>query len=276
MTDPDDPTYQLPTDDKQGGVEESVLETLIPDRGADTAEEIARCIPAEVRALYDVYSYRHAAAILAGAFPNELGEIVGALRDFRISKKDIGMPGGNESTITKKFAKSLRDQGWLETRVESDLILRIQEYKETISASLKASKETLPSRRIVLTNNLDAHRIDFVKGRVAFDFEWNSKDQTFDRDLFALRLYHECHLISAGVLVTRSEHLEPVFQVVPQRDENGEIKRNTKGKEIPVKSKYGGTTTWIGKLLPRLNSGRHGGCPILVFAIKPDIIQDWP
>jgi CRISPR-associated protein Csd2 len=276
MTDPEYPPAPSSSDAQPDAVEESVLETLIPDRGADSVAEIARCIPAEVRALYDVYSYRHAAAILAGAFPDELGEIIRALLAFRISKKDIGMPGGNESNITKKFAKSLRDQGWLETRVRSDLILRIQEYKETISASLRASKETLPPRKIQLTNNLDAHRIDFVKGRVAFDFEWNSKDQTFDRDLFALRLFHECHLISAGVLVTRSEHLNPVFQVVPQRDEKGEIKRTDSGEEIPVKGKYGGTTTWIGKLLPRLNSGRHGGCPILVFAIKPAIILDWP
>lgn len=29
--------------------------------------------------------------------------------------------------------------------------------------------------------------IDFLKGRIAFDLEWNSKDQTFDRDLLAMR-----------------------------------------------------------------------------------------
>lgn len=31
---------------------------------------------------------------------------------------------------------------------------------------------------------IDGHNIDFVKGKVAFDLEWNSKDQTFDRDLW--------------------------------------------------------------------------------------------
>jgi hypothetical protein len=34
---------------------------------------------------------------------------------------------------------------------------------------------------------IDGHNIDFVKNKVAFDFEWNSKDQTFDRDLLAMQ-----------------------------------------------------------------------------------------
>jgi CRISPR-associated protein Csd2 len=257
-------------------VEESVPVTLIPDRGADSPAEIARCIPDHVRKLYGVYSYRHAAAILAGAYPAELNEIVEALVKFRISKNDIGMPGGNESVITKKFAKALREQGWLETRVQSDLVLRIQKYREQISKTLKSSKTKLKPEEVRLTNNLDAHKIDFVKGRVAFDFEWNSKDQTFDRDLFALRLFHECHLISAGVLVTRSEELNPVFHVVPLRKKNGGIETNKQGEPVMSQRKYGGSTTWIGKLLPRLNSGRHGGCPVLVFTIKPSVISDWP
>ena len=33
----------------------------------------------------------------------------------------------------------------------------------------------------------DTHKIDYVKGKVAFDLELNSKDQTFDRDLYAFR-----------------------------------------------------------------------------------------
>ena len=32
----------------------------------------------------------------------------------------------------------------------------------------------------------------------------------------------------------------------------------------------------MGKLLYRLNAGRHGGCPVLVFGIRPDVITDWP
>lgn len=28
--------------------------------------------------------------------------------------------------------------------------------------------------------------------KIAFDVEWNSKDQTFDRDLYAFRSFSEC------------------------------------------------------------------------------------
>lgn len=42
-----------------------------------------------------------------------------------------------------------------------------------------------------------------------------------------------------------------------------------------VKAKYGASTTWMGKLLPRLDAGRGGGCPLLVFGITPRLITDW-
>ena len=42
-----------------------------------------------------------------------------------------------------------------------------------------------------------------------------------------------------------------------------------------VSAKYGASTTWMGKLLYRLNAGRHGGCPVLVFGITPKLIEDW-
>ena len=75
--------------------------------------------------------------------------------------------------------------------------------------------------------------------------EWNSKDQTYDRDLFAMRTYYECDIISVGIIITRSESLNEVF------------------KDLGIMTKYGASTTFMGKLIPRLDSRRHGGCPIL-------------
>lgn len=69
-------------------------------------------------------------------------------------------------------------------------------------------------------------------------------------------------------MVTRSEKLNPLFDDLPQLDKNGrQIKKS-------VKAKYGASTTWMGKLLYRLNAGRHGGCPVLVFGITPKVIED--
>lgn len=243
---------------------------LRPGPNADDPSDIDRYISAEVRALYDVYSYRHAAAILANSYPGELAEIEKALLTFRITQRDIGMPGGNESVIPKKFSHTLRPFGWVETRIQGDLLVRLQEYDEEFLSDEKTRKVKRPARDgFVIENFIDGHKIDYVKGRVAFDMEWNSKDQTFDRDLYALRAFHECGLISAGVMVTRSAKLNPVFEVVAQL--------NKKGEEVgkSVRAKYGASTTWMGKLLYRLNAGRHGGCPVLVFGITPKLIEDW-
>lgn len=131
----------------------------------------------------------------------------------------------------------------------------------------------------MIENFIDGHMIDYVKGRVALDLEWNSKDQTFDRDLYAMRAFHDCGLISAGVMVTRSASLNPVFAVVPQLTKMGEPDLHKTGPKIGqpknVRAKYGASTTWMGKLLYRLNAGRHGGCPVLVFGITPKLITDW-
>lgn len=256
-------------EEKEQGTEVVDDVALRPGPNADGPADIERYISAEVRALYDVYSYRHAAAILANSFPEELKEIERALLDFRITVRDIGMPGGNESDMPKMFSRTLRPAGWVETRIQGDLLVRMQEYDEQFSDG-KAKKVKLPeSEPRLIENFIDGHKIDYVKGRVAFDLEWNSKDQTFDRDLYALRAFHDCGLISAGVMVTRSASLNPVFEVVPQLNKAGLPVGKT------VRAKYGASTTWMGKLLYRLNAGRHGGCPVLVFGITPKLITDW-
>lgn len=243
---------------------------LTPETNADSPADIEKYISEDVRELYDVYSYRHAAAILATSFPDELEDLERALLAFRISKRDIGMPGGNESEIPKKISQTLRPAGWVEARIQGDLLVRMQEYSEEFQEDGKVKKIKYPekeARRI--ENFIDGHKIDYVKDRVAFDLEWNSKDQTFDRDLYAMRAFHECGLVSLGVMLTRSEKLNPVFERIPQLDKSG----NEVGRT--VRAKYGASTTWMGKLLYRLNAGRHGGCPVLVFGITPKLITDW-
>ena len=105
--------------------------------------------------------------------------------------------------------------------------------------------------------------IDFLKNKVAFDLEWNSKDQTFDRDLLAMRTYFDCGLVDVGVIITRSEELNEIFKAI--LDDKG----------TPLIKKYGASTTWMGKLIYRLKSRRNGGCPILAIGIKQGCIVDW-
>ena len=115
---------------------------------------------------------------------------------------------------------------------------------------------------ILIEGYIDGHNIDFVKNKVAFDLEWNSKDQTFDRDLLSMRTYFDCGLISVGIIVTRAEELNDIFKVV--NDDTGKS----------LIKKYGASTTWMGKLIYRLESRRNGGCPILAIGIKKACIED--
>jgi len=282
MTNDQDPEQDSEAEDQEAAAQEAENNdvSLRPGPNADDPADVEKYISPEVLELYDVYSYRHAAAILATSFPDEMAEIEHALLDFRITTHDIGTPGGNESDIPKKYSRTLRPAGWFEARIQGDLLVRMQEYDEEFLPNGKTQKnKRSESTPRVIENFIDGHKIDYVKGRVAFDLEWNSKDQTFDRDLYAMRAFHECGLISLGVMVTRSEKLNPVFEVIPQLTKTGEPELFKSGKKAgqakTVRTKYGASTTWMGKLLYRLNAGRHGGCPILVFGITPKLIEDW-
>jgi hypothetical protein len=243
---------------------------LYPSPNADNPADVDRYISAEARALYDVYSYRHATAILANSFPEELKEIEAALLAFRITKRDLGTPGGNESDIPQKFSRTLRPSGWVESRIQGDLIVRLQEYDEQVLSDGKVQKVKRPDTKSQLIEAFtDRHKIDFIKGRVAFDFAWNSTKEKFDRDLHAFRAFHEFGLISSVVIVTRSDSLNLVLNKVPQLNKAGEEIDET------AKAKYGATKTSMNKLLYRLNARLHEGCPVLVFGITPKLIEDW-
>lgn len=88
------------------------------------------------------------------------------------------------------------------------------------------------------------HNIDCFKGTVALEIEWNNKDPFFDRDLNNFRLLFDLRAIEVGVIITRGTELQKIFD------------------------KLGKSTTHLDKLLPRLNGGGGGGCPVLVFAIS--------
>lgn len=230
-----------------------------PDEAADAASAVARYVPADVLARYEVYSYRNAALILSEAHPAEFAELMGALRAFSITKALIEKPGGNESDIPKLVSKNLRPLGWFETTIQADLLVRLLWRQPGVSAKGKATNVSM-TREIAKAKFLDGHKVDYVKNRVAFDLEWNSKDQTFDRDLYAFSAFNQCGVIDVGVLLTRGFSLEPIVRNYPIKE---------------VAKKYGASSTWMGKLLYRLNAGRNGSCPVLAFGIRPECIDDW-
>lgn len=63
------------------------------------------------------------------------------------------------------------------------------------------------------------------------------------------------------IIVTRSQELNDVFKTVYDFDKNSHSWK-------PIMRKYGASTTWMGKLLYRLESRRNGGCPVLAIDVK--------
>lgn len=100
------------------------------------------------------------------------------------------------------------------------------------------------------------HQVDCYKNRVALEIEWNNKDPFFDRDLNNFRLLFDLRAVSVGVIITRCDDLQEIFV---------ELQRGTS---------YGASTTHMSKLLPRINGGGGGGCPILVFGIKKNLYEE--
>jgi len=249
---------------------------LVPTVTADEASVVEAKIPPDIRSLYDVYSYRNAAVILSETRTEEFNDILNTLRSFRITTTMIRTAGGNESDIPKLLSSSLRPLGWHETVVQGDLLVKLL-WKEQIGTTVKGKAIfERHSREILREKYLDGHKIDYVKGKVAFDLEWNSKDQTFDRDLYAFSAFSQCGVIDAAILVTRSGSLNTVFRKLgPALKKNGSIDYTPAGVPRTTREKYGASTTWMGKLLYRLNAGRNGGCPVLAIGITPRCISDW-
>lgn len=226
---------------------------------ADPTAILEQVFSVEILEKFEVFSYRNAAAILKHSFPAQFSNIVSALEKFSISKTMIRTPGGSKGPIAK-YVDDLFDESWQESRISADLHVRLTDPNR---------KDTILSQ-YVREGYLDGHRIDFVKGKVALDLEWNSKDQTYDRDLYAFSAFYEAGAIDVGVIITRGSSLDNTFF----RGLGKVLKKDgTEGNEY-VYRKYGASTTWMGKLLYRLDAGRNGGCPVLAFGIKPACVSN--
>ncbi len=262
-------------------VEDDDFEDLVSAGDEADRPNEAADLPALVRATmpdlvekYEIYSYRSAATILAMSHKEEFNDLCEVLKEFTITEAMIRTAGGNESQIPKIFSKALRPRGWEETIVRGDLhIQKISKKLVTIGKNGKPlSTPRFEPKTVPLTREkyLDGHKVDYVKGKVAFDLEWNSKDQTFDRDLYAFSAFAQTGVVDVGVLVTRGTAMTDYIKSLgPALKKDGAIELKKDGSERRTADKYGASTTWMGKLLYRLNAGRNGACPVLVIGITP-------
>jgi hypothetical protein len=94
------------------------------------------------------------------------------------------------------------------------------------------------------------HAVDCFKNRIALEIEWNNKDPFYDRDLNNFRLLFELRAVSVGVIITRCDELQQIFHGLGRGES------------------FGASTTHMSKLIPRIEGGGGGGCPLLVFGIS--------
>ncbi len=96
---------------------------------------------------------------------------------------------------------------------------------------------------------MPTHKIDNFKNEVGLEVEWNNKTEFYDRDLNNFRLLKELRVLAVGVIVTRMSELQDLF------DKLG------KGPS------YGQSTTHWNKLIPKVEGGGAGGCPLLLVGM---------
>lgn len=208
-----------------------------------------------VEELPDGYAYgvtRYADLILRDAFPQRFRDLCEVLGEFRIDVGEMLKGGGSRASHTRRFDSLLEQRGW---------------GKRNISVSKLIDDELIHATR--------GHEIDmFATGAkddpypgIAVEMEWNNKDPFFDRDLLNFMALHREGALAVGIVVTRGPELQRII--------GGTVK--TGGTTPSVK--YGASTTHWDKLVPRINLGGGGECPLLVIGIEPgridgfDVIQ---
>lgn len=122
-----------------------------------------------------------------------------------------------------------------------DGFLRKRGWKEkSFDIAITVDKNPVP---------IPTHKIDNFKNEVGVEVEWNNKTEFYDRDLNNFRLLKELRVLAVGVVITRLSELRKLFT------------------ELGVWHKYGTTSTHWNKLIPKVDGGGAGGCPLLLVGI---------
>lgn len=182
-------------------------------------------LPQFVADSYECHEWRHASAILSQDFPQEWQDLLDMLTVFRLQKSWITTGGGNKSQLSAFIDAHLFQRGWVEKQFQT-------------AFEVDGTRLDSPT-----------HKVDCFKNGVALEIEWNNKDPFFDRDLNNFRLLFDLRAVSVGIIVTRSDGLQEIFNALGRGNS------------------YGNSTTHMSKLLPRIEGGGGAGCPLLVFGI---------
>lgn len=193
---------------------------------------------------------RYADVILRQAFGDRSLDLINALEKFRPTLTELRSSGGGRTVFVKRFDDSLS------AMLENGEVVW---GKQNISISKELALDGTPLK----TMRTRGHEIDmFGKGSrdnplpgIAVEMEWNNKDPFFDRDLLSFQALHREGVIAVGVIITRGPRLQSLISKTIQSSDGG--------------LKYGQSSTHWEKLLPKVNLGGGGECPLLLVGIEP-------
>jgi hypothetical protein len=227
----------------------------------DLTTSFETAVPVDVFVRYDFFETRNAGAILRATNPAAFAEVMDILRDFELIDDDLILAGGEESGLAKRLNHVFRSRGWREGRVDTEikLVLHLMPFADAGETEVRVEESSV-------TN--EGYKVDNVKDRIAMDLEWNAKDGNLDRDLAAYRSLYEAGLIDGAILVTRT---------VDDLRALGHRVRSAAGMDEESAKNFlrTSTTTNTKKLLPRLQRGDAGGCPVLAVAICQRTWSGW-
>jgi hypothetical protein len=169
---------------------------------------------------------------LGAGFSERKQDVIELLLQLKLCRSWINVGGGRKSPVAEAIDRFLFSRGWVEKEFHT---------------SVKVDQTEMES---------PTHKIDCYKNRVALELEWNNKDPFFDRDLNNFRLLFDLRAISVGIIITRCDELQTIFN------------------QLGRGASYGASTTHMAKLLPRLRGGGGAGCPILVFGITKKLYSE--
>ncbi len=226
---------------------------------------------------YEIYYTRFSDSIIKDHFSEAVSDLQEILVAFQIKEDQIIAGGGGLSSITQSLRDKLYEKGW---------------GKINITSEHKVRDKVLTSE----SHEID-HYKEFEKGNIGLEIEWNNKDPFFDRDLENFRKLHQLGELTLGIIITRGTSLQEELLYVFHRflkklypftiEQLLEYISLSRKDQVIIKkllqlteeealakiarkiytSKYGSTTTHMGKLLLRIDRGVGNPCPFLLIGI---------
>lgn len=193
---------------------------------------------------------RYADVILRESFPERFEDLIAVLASYYPPMDEIRRGGGGRTPFVRWFDEALH------ARTEGGEMVWGKQ-------NITIAKELGLDGSVIRSTKTRGHEIDmFGKGTlevplpgIAVEMEWNNKDPFFDRDLNNFQALHREGAIAVGVIVTRGAELQDLLLSTVRSAQGG--------------AKFGQSTTHWRKLIPKVNLGGGGECPLLLIGIEP-------